>query len=545
MLNVAAANGDARELPTCADQNGSREAADVLLAFANPVLQPWAQPYGALIVRDAVCARGLRAEVVLPFLRTKPMEYLMEVLRERRPAIVGLSFRNLDTAGFRYDSDGEEDFLGSLRLLVNGARSHGGLVAIGGSGFSVAPAHVLEETQADIGFAGTSETEFAEFCWRILRTGADIEAASAGLKSVVLPGKPAPRRVALPVLGTNSSHPEAIEYARLTGATVPVRTKTGCSLRCTYCVVPWIEAQAYRQWTAIRDELRSIVKAGLGDAVFIADGEFNLPSAARAIDLCRRIADEFGDSLRWRCYLSEKEVTSELLDSMARAGCIAASISVDALTEETRLGFAKGSPVETAVRAVRSCLSTGLRTNVNMLFGGPNETWTTLAAGAARAAALHAEGALLSVTIGLRVYPGTPLAKQARLPRYRMWSRACRCVPWLGTFCSPGTPPEVAAKVLPILPPGPSITYTGALAETRTEIDTELAMGAVALANGRLNEARSIFARLHALHPGRLEPELGLLKTEYYSLVGSGVGTVTCDHGAGDGTRLQHNATTS
>ena len=73
-----------RSSATCGDPGGafavaarvrSRGPTEVLLAFVDPVLQPWAQPYGAMIVREAVRARGIAAEVVLPFLRADPIGF--------------------------------------------------------------------------------------------------------------------------------------------------------------------------------------------------------------------------------------------------------------------------------------------------------------------------------------------------------------------------------------------------------------------------------------------------------------------------------------
>ena len=253
----------------------------------------------------------------------------------------------------------------------------------------------------------------------------------------------------------------------LTGGTVGVRTKSGCTLRCTYCVVPWIEALNLRPWDDIRAELRRVVDLGLGKCVFIADGEFNLPNAAYAIDLSRRIEAEFGRDVAWRCFVDCRQVTDELVDAMARANCVRVSITARLLL----CGWT-GWLCKTVVGRRRVDRDAPIsrqrdRTAINVLFGGPRETVETTIETAEHSRRFSDAGAQLTATIGLRVYPGTPLARMVKNPRFSKYYHPLRSYPWLGVFCSPMPRDELANVIQPMLPPGRRIAYTSTMSEIR------------------------------------------------------------------------------
>lgn len=488
--------------------------AQVLLVFANPVLFPSAQPYGAMALASTLERKGIRARVFLPFMDENPTEALRRVLRVEEPKIVGFSFRNLDTAGFHYEDDGEDTFLPDLAELValcNRART---VTVVGGAGFAIAPAEILKTCGADAGFVGPSEDEFATFCQRVLFENADVERAVRGLKSAFLRGQPAPHPQNDRLLAAGQFHSAALEYAKMVGGTVPVRTKAGCSLRCTYCVVPSIERLILRPWSDIRREFREIVEAGLQERVFIADAEFNLPTVNRAIALCQQIRHEFGNTIKWRCYLEAGYVTGQLLEAMRDSGCVGVSLTVDALAEPSRRGFAKGTKPETAVEAMRLCLESGIETRINLLFGGPNETLETARQTALTARDFNTSGIIVAVTVGLRVYPGTPFAKQVTLPRYAPHFRPCKRTPWLGVFCSPVPPSELARHVISILPPSPTIPYTNTIRRADKGFYSEVAWATTRLVERQFAEAQRMFDELQQKYPERMEPKLGVLKAE-------------------------------
>lgn len=485
----------------------------VLLVFADPVLFPVAQPYGLLIVRSELEKRQIDSKVLQPFMFAQPYREMRKAATRASPKIVGFSFRNLDSAGFSYTDDGERHFLDHLRKLVRSVRDCADVIAIGGSGFSIAPARILDYVQADVGFVGTSEHDFALFCDRILTDQVSVREAVRGLTSARMPGEShSPLLPAVVPSLPRSFSPQLIEYAKLVGGTVPLRTKTGCSLRCTYCVVPHIEELNLRPWDDIHQEIEMLFAAELENRVFIADGEFNLPSPARAIGLCKRIYASFGNRLKWRCYLEPGFIDEDLVSWMVKAGCVGMSLTVDSLSRNPRKGFAKGTPPETAMRGIELCMKSGVHVGLNLLFGGPGETLDSARETAVRAKAYNQTGADLAVTIGLRVYPNTPFESLVAIPRFSRHYQPCSTVPWLGVFCAPVARRELAGMMLSILPPSDTINYTNTVDREAITFYKTMSRVAERVNSRRWPEARKLLEALPPSQNGRNEVKLAQIK---------------------------------
>ena len=177
------------------------------LAFAEPMLFPPVFPYGLEIVRESLRRRGLSANVVLPYLTREPRLALEQALAARTPRVVGLSFRNLDEAGFHFGSDGEATFIGELAALVRVAKEQGAIVCLGGSGYAIAPTELLRETSADVGFVGSSEHDFAEFCSRLIQGGQSLKEATPSWRRLPCPDcRRRSRNASRSALRSNSTH---------------------------------------------------------------------------------------------------------------------------------------------------------------------------------------------------------------------------------------------------------------------------------------------------------------------------------------------------
>jgi hypothetical protein len=486
----------------------------ILLVFADPVLFPTVYPYGLEVVKSAVNA-SLNAEckITQPFLSRKPDQYLVDEVASFQPDVIGFSFRNLDEAGFGWEEDGEFTFLPQLTKLVDAIREYQALVVLGGSGFSIAPVQILKATGVSVGFVGPSEDQFVTFLKRYLWQKLPLEQAIAGLSFAVTqnssPAAHAPKAALLGGLKVGYS-PTTRKLSRLTGGTVGIRTKTGCNLNCSYCVVPKIEPLLLREWDDIKAELEEIQAANLQDRVFIADGEFNLPDPQHAIDLCNKISATFGSAIHWRCYIDPAFVSAELVEAMERAGCIGVSLTADSYSAEPRRGLTKGSPVENAIAGTRLFIDSTIDVTINLLFGAPRETLISVDETIQHAEQFHQDGAHLAITIGLRVYPNTPLAKLATNRKFAPYYRPLSSYDWLGVFCSPLDRAELAKLVLDVLPEGERISYTNQISHTEKTYYKSLAEGAMLSIQGNHSAAKAVFSSLIDSNPDRREAVLGL-----------------------------------
>jgi len=488
---------------------------DVLLVFADPVLFPSVSPYGLDILGAQLSAIGLRVRTFLPMLEQDPVEAMRRVMVETRPQIVGFSFRNLDEAGFGIGpEEAEVTFIDCLVDLVGAAKNGRALLVLGGAGFSIAPTEILQITGSDMGFVGPSEMAFANFCVRVVKLGESPHEAARDIPNAAFPGHIPPSAVSAELGRPQGYSRDTIEWTKLTGGTIAVRTKTGCSRRCVYCVVPNIERQFFRSWGDIRAELAGIVECGLEDRVFVADGEFNLPSAEYAIAICRNIRRDFGEKIRWRCYLDPGSITVDLIDAMRASGCVGASLTSDSYTETGRGGMKKGASARDAVAASEALIHSGIGTTINIILGGPGETIETVTETALTARRFMEAGALIAVTIGLRVYPRTPLADMIKESCFKPFYRECERYRWLGTYCSPASPADLYDVISQILPPCGKIHYTHHMESDDRAYYRDIAHGAKLLADGNHTMAKMHFRSLTELHPTRLEARLGLLKAE-------------------------------
>ena len=117
----------------------------------------------------------------------------------------------------------------------------------------------------------------------------------------------------------------------------------------------------------------------------------------------------------WSCIVYPYRVGEELVADMARAGCV-----------EVSLGFESGSPAMLKnmnkrfslfdVRhAARLFHKQGIRLNGYLLLGGPGETRETVLESLTFADSLPLD--FLKITTGIRIYPGTDLARDSSFRR--------------------------------------------------------------------------------------------------------------------------------
>jgi radical SAM superfamily enzyme YgiQ (UPF0313 family) len=191
---------------------------------------------------------------------------------------------------------------------------------------------------------------------------------------------------------------------------IPVQTRRGCPLACSYCSTPELEGTQLRMRSPalVVEHLARIAQAGFRKVYFV-DNTFNLPRSYAA-ELCRRLR-ELQLNLTWRCILYPHQVDEELATAMAEAGCV-----------EVSLGFESGCPevlramnkrfLPGEVREISDRLAAhGIRRLGFLLLGGPGETKQSMEESLAFAQSLRLE--MLKVSVGIRLYPHTPLARLA------------------------------------------------------------------------------------------------------------------------------------
>jgi len=281
---------------------------------------------------------------------------------------------------------------------------------LGGAGFSILPQEILEYLDADMGIQGEAETIFPTLL-SYLKSGKQ----PADMPGLFRKGKPpASSRTYVKHLDTLQLPNPALISRTLTGAEnapVPVQTRRGCPLSCSYCSTPTIEGRRMR-WRSPEMAVSWIarwVQEGFRNFYFV-DNTFNLPPSY-AMHLCSKIINA-GLDISWRCILFPTHLHPKLVETMAEAGCKEVSIGFESGSE----GMLRRMHKPFSLKEVRHAIDLLSRYNIRrmgfLLLGGPGETKDSVKESLAFAEDLNLNS--LKLTVGIRIYPHTDIAKTAR-----------------------------------------------------------------------------------------------------------------------------------
>jgi radical SAM superfamily enzyme YgiQ (UPF0313 family) len=324
-------------------------------------------------------------------------------VRALAPDAIGISVRNIDDqcrASPRF-------LLEPVRAVVAACRAATAApIVLGGAGYSIFPQAALDYLGADYGIAGDGEVAFVMLLERLAagRSPADVP----GLYTAGQP--PQLRRAHTRDLDRLPLWDEALAPAPAEDLWIPVQTRRGCPNDCSYCSTSRIQGRRIRRRSprSVVEVIGRLARAGHRRFYFV-DNSFNIPER-QALELCAALAS-LDPPVIWRCILYPERVHEGLVRAMAAAGC-----------REVSLGFESGCPrilremnkrfTPEDVRRTSDLLTAhGIRRLGFLLLGGPGETRESVEESLAFAGSLHLDD--LRITVGIRIYPGTPLARRA------------------------------------------------------------------------------------------------------------------------------------
>ena len=363
-------------------------------------------PLGLALVAAATRRAGHETRFLDLLAVTDPLNEVRQAIAEFQPEVIALSVRNVDDQTMV----GTKFLLGPVRDVVDVCQiASQAKIVVGGAGYSIFPKAALTYLGADYGICGEGEVVFPALLERLQR-GLD----SAGLPGVFVRGGPAPAvRIfaeELDLLPLPDADLWASADPQDPQLWVPVQTRRGCPLACNYCSTPELEGTDVRMRSPARvvEHIAQVARAGFRKFYF-TDNTFNFP-APYALELCRRLA-ELRLDLAWRCILYPHMVPEDLVAAMAAAGCVEVSLGFESGCPQVLQAMNKRfGPAE--VREISERLAAqGIRRMGFLLLGGPGETRESVDESLAFARSLNLE--MLKVSVGIRLYPHTPLARQA------------------------------------------------------------------------------------------------------------------------------------
>ncbi|MGB6064193.1 MAG: radical SAM protein [Desulfomonilaceae bacterium] len=332
---------------------------------------------------------------------------LKEAIAALHPDVIGISVRNIDDQTMeppQFLLEEVKEFIDVCRNLSNAP------IVLGGAGYSIFPESALEFLGANIGIQGEGEVAFPELLTR-MEQGRDL----SGVPGLYLykAGPRGKRELSkdLDEFPLPGSH--LLSAARYSDKQfwLPVQTRRGCPMNCSYCSTAVIEGCITRKRSpkVVVQWLNEWVRIGLKQFYFV-DNTFNLPPSYARM-LCSELV-EAGLDIAWRCILYPVRISEQLISLMAASGCAEVSLGFESGHELILHGMNKHFKPDD-VRHTSGLLGKhGIRRMGFLLLGGPGETKESALESLEFADSLHLEA--MKVSVGIRIYPYTVLADVAR-----------------------------------------------------------------------------------------------------------------------------------
>jgi radical SAM superfamily enzyme YgiQ (UPF0313 family) len=337
---------------------------------------------------------------------TDPGPAVREAIGEFVPDIIGVSVRNIDDQKM----EGTRLLLDQVRGVISECRNLSGApIVLGGAGYSIFPESALAYLEADMGIQGEGEAAFVTLLDRL-----EKKSALAGVPGLYLPGRglQGDRTYAhdLDSFPLPATDLWGASYAENPDFWMPIQTRRGCSMDCSYCSTATIEGKVLRKRSprAVVAWMREYAARGF-HRFYFTDNTFNLPPSY-ARDLCRQIMA--GDlEITWRCIVYPARLDAGLADDMARAGCREVSLGFESGSEQMLHVLNKRFKPDDVRRTAELLKQSGIRRTGFLLLGGPGETKETAEQSFAFVDSLDLE--MLKISVGIRIYPETALADTA------------------------------------------------------------------------------------------------------------------------------------
>ena len=364
-------------------------------------------PLGLACVAMATRAAGHEARFLDLMAEGDVQNAIMGAIEGFNPDIIGISVRNIDDQNF----ENPIFLLEPVQKVVASCRNLSKVpVVLGGPGYSMYPESALVYLGADMGIQGEGELAFPILLDK-LQKGGEL----SDVPGLYLPGRglQAERRISknldeLPFPEDHLWSPSTV--AQDEEFWLPFQTRRGCPMNCSYCSTATIEGKTLRKRSpslVVREVSRQVAK-GFHHFYFV-DNTFNLPPSY-ALEICRQLAAADLDTA-WRCILYPWKVDEELVKWMARAGCQLVALGFESGCKEILKAMNKRfNPGE--VRRISEMLKGyGIHRMGFLLLGGPGETKESVVESFNFVDSLNLE--MVKVSVGLRIYPHTALAKKA------------------------------------------------------------------------------------------------------------------------------------
>lgn len=269
-----------------------------------------------------------------------PYNDLAKKIKDFQPDVVGLSLRNVDTAkknGIFFYYKTVEPTVRVIKKTDKNVK-----IVIGGSGFSMFSKEIMVRVkEIDFGVYLEGEESFPELLNNFNSPGEVKGILYREGGEVVFTGPrpfldfqllPAPKRELF----------DMSKYSNTQSPNIGIQTKRGCSLKCAYCIYPFLVGKKMRVRSpeSVVDEIEYLGDRFNVKKFMFVDSVFNLPEN-HAESVCKEILKR-NLKVEWTAYFELKYFTEELVELVREAGCVLMGLSPDAASDESLKALGKG-----------------------------------------------------------------------------------------------------------------------------------------------------------------------------------------------------------
>jgi radical SAM superfamily enzyme YgiQ (UPF0313 family) len=363
-------------------------------------------PLGLSCVAQATLKAGHDLELLDLMAEGDTEEVVRGAIETFQPDLIGISVRNVDDqnmANPKFLLDQARDVVTCCKGLSEAP------IVIGGAGYSMFPQSALEYLGADMGIQGEGDDVFP-----VLLEFLEKDRSLSGLPGLYLRGcgLQGKRGFVKDLDSLPLPDPHLFSTSAYEGEEfwVPVQTRRGCPMKCSYCSTEAIEGYVIRKRSPrlIVRWLEQWVKAGFRRFQFV-DNTFNIPPFYAAT-LCSQLAEAPLD-ITWRCILYPGYLEERVVKAMAKAGCKEVSLGFESGCDRILKEMNKQFKSQDVGHAAKILSDYGIHTMGFLMLGGPGENKNSVEESLEFVDVLNLNA--LKITLGIRVYPYTKLAKIA------------------------------------------------------------------------------------------------------------------------------------
>ncbi|MCK9617312.1 MAG: radical SAM protein [Lentimicrobiaceae bacterium] len=336
--------------------------------------------------------------------------HLTDEILAFKPDYIGVSIRNIDNMYLESPSDYTVILMQKFILPIEQCSPDTPLI-LGGSGFSIYPQELMQLTRADYGISGEGE-----FALPALLQCLDERSEVSGIPGIYSKNGTVGSHLAIcypfslkNLLFSKIDKHIDFEPYRQRGA-YPIQSKRGCYHNCIYCAYPVIEGRNYRLRLPeeIVNEIEEVIQR-LGTLTFeFVDSTFNDPPGHAEAICYEIIKRNIGAKFR-TMGINPMHTSSELFHLMKEAGFTQIDCTPDSASPTMIQKLQKNFTLVHLKQIARLIREADLPTMWFFLLGGPGENETTVEETFSFIDRWIYPLDLVHFTVGLRIYPQTPL----------------------------------------------------------------------------------------------------------------------------------------